>query len=67
MLREERDLVAADLTTIGSQPQTAIDPSAVFLVLMSDAMADQPALAPAPLQPPPTNNPSLGHTLDTYA
>ena len=36
--------MSADLTSVGSRPQTAIDPSAVFLVLMNDAMQDTPQL-----------------------
>jgi len=60
--------VAADLTSVGTRPQTAIDPSAVFLVLMDDAMQDTPQLQPATMtHPTPAATPSQGHHLDVYA
>ena len=60
--------MSADLTSVGSRPQTAIDPSAVFLVLMNDAMQDTPQLQPATGAHPATaGTPSQGHNLDTYA
>ena len=62
--------MSADLTSVGSQPRTALDPSAVFLVLMNDAMADSPQLQPHTQMaavPAPAKAPSGGHRLDTYA
>jgi len=66
-LREERDPVS-EMTSVGSRPQTAIDPSAVFLVLMNDAVQDTPQLQPATMtHPTPAATPSQGHHLDVYA
>jgi len=63
--------VSGDLTTVGRPPQTAMDPSAVFLVLVNDAMADTPQLRPEPLSTaapaPPAPLPGDSHRLDTYA
>jgi hypothetical protein len=53
---------------VDSRPQTAIDPSAVFLVLMDDAMQDMPQLQPGPItHPAQAAPPSQGHHLDVYA
>ena len=58
----------SEMTSVGSRPQTAIDPSAVFLVLMNDAMQDTPQLqSPTVTHAASSGPPSGGHNLDTYA